>query len=37
MEMKIDSGKMKLDTYELPDSEHYLHYIDVIKEYLLVI
>lgn len=36
MEMKIDSGKMKLTTYELPDSEHYLHYIDVIKEYLLV-
>ena len=36
MEMKIDSGNMKLDTYVLPDTDYYLHYIDAINEYLLV-
>ena len=33
--MKIDSGNMKLDTYVLPDTDYYLHYIDA-DEYLLV-
>ena len=33
--MKIDTGKMKLTTFILP-TQHYLHYIESIKEFLLV-
>ena len=36
LEMKIDTGKMKLTTFILPTQEHYLHYIESIKEFLLV-